>query len=65
VLSEVEQDVDETIADFARRCQGVRMIAIAPDGSISAPESIERASHAASQTIQTSAQIPLGICLDD
>jgi len=57
MLPEVEENVDEAIAHFARRGEGARMIAIAPDGTPAAPDAIEGACCPAGEAVETAAQL--------
>ena len=65
MLSEVEQDVHEAVANFARRRERSRVVAIAPDRATSAPGTIDGAGHTTRQAVETSAQVIAGISLDD
>jgi hypothetical protein len=65
MLLEIENNIDEAIAHFARRCEGAGMITTRPYRASSSQHPIDRTSHPNGHTRHASAERPSVVGLDD
>jgi len=65
MLSKIEEDVDQAVADLPWRRQRAGVIPVAPHVSVPQPGAIERAGHATGEAVDAGAQAVGGVSLDD
>lgn len=65
VLAEIQEHVDKSQADFARRSQGMGVITLGPDGATTFESAIDGARTPDAEPLQTAREIAAAIGFDD
>ena len=65
MLSEIQENVDEAVADLSRRSERASVVPVPPHRTVAAPDAIERAGHATGEAVDTRSQAIGGVSLDD